>query len=131
MLLIFPTKLEYLRKQRMNIKSFTETKLEGVDDAITNVLQSVYFVHEQEVGTTNMIIYQDKMRASTLETNGKYLTTIKPSTSRQNIFVTDKVADGDVKIMHISTVKMWTDINTKTKQGLPFETDKWHIWIVW
>lgn len=111
----------------MNIKSFTETKLEGVDDAITNVLWSVYFVHEQEVGTTNVIIYQDKMRASILETNRKYLATIKPSTSRQNVFVTDKVADGDVKIMHISTVKMWTDINTKTKQGLPFKTDKCHI----
>jgi hypothetical protein len=39
-------------------------------------------------------------------------------------FVKDKVDDGEVKIEHMPTEKMWIDMHTKPSQGLRFEVDR-------
>ena len=51
--------LSYSWKQKINTKSSTETELVGVDDAVSNILWSLYFLQEQGCGTTHAIIYQD------------------------------------------------------------------------
>ncbi len=42
-------------------------------------------------------------------------------------FIKDKVDQGEITIKHCPTEQMWTDINTKTKQGLPFRVFRGHV----
>eukprot|EP00804_Cyclotella_cryptica_P030969 CCRYP_013562-RB/>CCRYP_013562-RB protein AED:0.42 eAED:0.03 QI:0/-1/0/1/-1/0/1/0/310 len=64
--------LSYSWKQKVNTKSSTETEMVGVDDAISNILWSLYFLQEQGCGTKHVIIYQDNKSAILLESNGKF-----------------------------------------------------------
>lgn len=117
--------LSYSWKQKLNTKSSTETELVGVDDAISNILWSLYFLQEQGCGTTHAIIYQDNKSAILLETNGKMSSGKRTKHIKAKyFFVTDKVAEGDLEIKYIPTEKMWADMNTKPKQGLPFRVDR-------
>eukprot|EP00804_Cyclotella_cryptica_P001128 CCRYP_008414-RB/>CCRYP_008414-RB protein AED:0.57 eAED:0.57 QI:0/-1/0/1/-1/0/1/0/240 len=117
--------LSYSWKQKLNTKSSTETELVGVDDAISNILWSLYFLQAQGCGTTHAIIYQDNKSAILLESNGKISSgKCTKHIKAKYFFVTDKVADGDVIVKHVPTNKMWADMNTKPKQGLPFRTDR-------
>eukprot|EP00804_Cyclotella_cryptica_P019804 CCRYP_009701-RB/>CCRYP_009701-RB protein AED:0.44 eAED:0.02 QI:0/-1/0/1/-1/0/1/0/320 len=79
--------LSYSWKQKLNTKSSTETELVGVDDAISNILWSLYFLQEQGCRTTHAIIYQDNKSAILLETNGKMSSGKRTKQSRLNIFL--------------------------------------------
>eukprot|EP00804_Cyclotella_cryptica_P017574 CCRYP_006738-RC/>CCRYP_006738-RC protein AED:0.40 eAED:0.33 QI:0/-1/0/1/-1/1/1/0/582 len=117
--------LSYSWKQKLNTKSSTETELVGVDDAISNILWSLYFLQEQGCGTTHAIIYQDNKSAILLESNGKMSSGKRTKHIKAKyFFVADKVADGDLEIKYVPTEKMWADMNTKPKQGLPFRIDR-------
>lgn len=117
--------ISYSWMQKLNTKSSTETELVGVDDAISNILWSLYFLQEQGCGTTHAIIYQDNKSAILLKSHGK----ISSGKHMKHInakyfFITDKVADGDVVIKHVPTEHMWADMNTKPKQGVGYQTDQ-------
>eukprot|EP00804_Cyclotella_cryptica_P002489 CCRYP_018085-RG/>CCRYP_018085-RG protein AED:0.29 eAED:0.29 QI:0/-1/0/1/-1/1/1/0/626 len=117
--------LSYSWKQKVNTKSSTETELVGVDDAISNILWSLYFLQEQGCGTQHAIIYQDNKSAILLESNGKWSSGKRTKHIKAKyFFVTDKVADGDVVIAHTPTETMWADMNTKPKQGRGFRVDR-------
>eukprot|EP00804_Cyclotella_cryptica_P030533 CCRYP_020167-RC/>CCRYP_020167-RC protein AED:0.22 eAED:0.15 QI:0/-1/0/1/-1/0/1/0/594 len=117
--------LSYSWKQKVNTKSSTETELVGVDDAISNILWSLYFLQEQGCGTEHAIIYQDNKSAILLESNGKFSSGKRTKHIKAKyFFVTDKVADGDVVIKHTPTETMWADMNTKPKQGRAFRIDR-------
>jgi hypothetical protein len=117
--------LSYSWKQKCNTKSSTETELVGVDDAISNILWSLYFLQEQGCGTEHAIIYQDNKSAILLESNGKFSSGKRTKHIKAKyFFVTDKVADGDLVIKHTPTETMWADMNTKPKQGRPFRIDR-------
>eukprot|EP00804_Cyclotella_cryptica_P021065 CCRYP_019383-RC/>CCRYP_019383-RC protein AED:0.25 eAED:0.25 QI:0/-1/0/1/-1/0/1/0/272 len=93
--------LSYSWKQKANTKSSTETELVGVDDAISNILWSLYFLQAQGCGTSHAIIYQDNKSAILLESNGKWSSGKRTKHIKAKyFFVTDKVADGDVIIRH-------------------------------
>lgn len=49
--------LSYSWEQKVNTKSSTETELVGVDDVISNILWSLYFMQEQGYGTTDAVVY--------------------------------------------------------------------------
>jgi hypothetical protein len=117
--------LSYSWKQKVNTKSSTETELVGVDDAISNILWSLYFLQAQGCGTSHAIIYQDNKSAILLESNGKWSSGKRTKHIKAKyFFVTDKVADGDVIIKHTPTETMWADMNTKPKQGRAFRIDR-------
>jgi hypothetical protein len=117
--------LSYSWKQKVNTKSSTETELVGVDDAISNILWSLYFLQAQGCGTKHAIIYQDNKSAILLESNGKFSSGKRTKHIKAKyFFVTDKVADGDVVIKHMPTEAMWADMNTKPKQGRAFRIDR-------
>ena len=117
--------LSYSWKQKANTKSSTETELVGVDDAISNILWSLYFLQAQGCGTSHAIIYQDNKSAILLESNGKWSSGKRTKHIKAKyFFVTDKVADGDVIIKHTPTETMWADMNTKPKQGRAFRIDR-------
>ena len=120
--------LSYSWKQKINTKSSTETELVGVDDAMSNILWSLYFMQEQGYGTTHAMIYQDNKSAILLESNGNISSGKRTKHIKAKyFFIADKVADGDVKIRHIPTTSMWADMNTKPKQGLPYRIDRSHM----
>ena len=43
-----------------------------------------------------------------------------PSISRQDFFIKDRIAMGDLTVTHCPTGRMWADIFTKPKQGKDF-----------
>eukprot|EP00804_Cyclotella_cryptica_P010505 CCRYP_012304-RA/>CCRYP_012304-RA protein AED:0.45 eAED:0.45 QI:0/0/0/1/0/0/2/0/80 len=53
-------------------RSLTETELMGVNDSISNILSSIYFLQEQGCGTVHIIIDQDNKSAILLSQTGRY-----------------------------------------------------------
>ena len=112
-------------RQKNNTKSTCETELIGVDDCISSALWSVYFVQAQGHEAKNARIYQDNQSAILLEKNGRMSSSRRTRHIKSKyFFVTDKVEDGEVAIEYCPTDQMWSDCNTKPKQGTPFRRDR-------
>jgi hypothetical protein len=113
------------RKQKINTCSSTESEIVGVDDALSSILWSLYFLQEQGYGTTHALVYQDNKSAILLETNGKMTSSKRTKHIKMKyFFIKDKVDSGEVQIEHLPTEKMWINMHTKPSQGLRFETDR-------
>jgi hypothetical protein len=68
------------------------------------------------------------MIAILLETNGQASSSKHTKHIKVNYyFIKDKVGQGEISIKHCPTDLMWTDINTKLKQGLVFRVFRGHI----
>ena len=99
--------LSYSWTQKINTKSSTETELVGVNDAISNILWSLYFMQEQGCRTTHTIIYQDNKSAILFESSGKISSGKHTKHIKaKDFFITDKLADGEVVIKHVPTENM-------------------------
>ena len=59
------------RKHKLNTKSSTEAKLIGVDDVLTQVIWTRYFLKEQGYMIHDNVIYQDNQSAIKLDNNGR------------------------------------------------------------
>ena len=64
-------RIAFSRKHKVNAKSSMESKIVGVDDAISTILWALYFIQEQGYEMSHATIYQDNKSAILLETNGK------------------------------------------------------------
>ena len=53
------------------MKSSNEAELNGVDEALPQIIWTRYFLEEQEYAMDQNILYQDNQSAMILETNGK------------------------------------------------------------
>ncbi len=85
----------------------------------------VYFLKEQGYGTEHVAIQHDNKSAILLVINGKQSSNKRTKHLKMKyFFVKDKVEDGEIKIEHIPTEKMWVDVLTKPKQGSPFRVDR-------
>jgi hypothetical protein len=74
-----------------------------------------------------LLLYQENMSAILLKINGQ----ASNSKHTKHIevkyyFIKDKVGQGEITIKHCPTDKMWTDINTKPKQGFVFRVFRRH-----
>ena len=58
-------------KQKLNTKSSAEAELVGVDDVLTQVILTRYFLKEQGHMIQDNFIYQDNQSAIRLDNNGK------------------------------------------------------------
>ena len=116
------TALSYSWKQKINAESLTETELVGVDDSLGYILWACYFMQEQ--GYYDMdpsLLYQDNMSAILLEINGRASSSKRTKHIKVNYFlIKDKVDWEEITIKHCPTEQMWTDKNTKPKQGVVF-----------
>ena len=118
-------KISFSRKQKSNSRSSTETEVIGVDDAMTLVLWSLYFIQAQGYPMTHAIIYQDNKSAIRLEVNGKWSSSKRTKHIKMKyFFVKDKVDQGEVKIEHKPGEEMWVDMLSKPSQGIRFEKDR-------
>ena len=67
------------------------------------------------------LLYQDNMSAILLETNGRASSSKRTKHIKVKYYlIKDKVDQGEITIEHCPTEQMWTDINTKPKQGAVF-----------
>ena len=116
--------IAFSRKQKGNTKSSTESEIVGVDDAISIVLWVLYFVQEQGYAMIHATIYQDNKSAILLKTNGKMSSSKRTKHIKMKFFfITEKFEQGEIKVEHMPTNRVWIDVNTKPKQGQPFRVD--------
>ena len=109
-------------------KSSTEAELVGVDDSLGYTLWARYFMQEQGYDMEALLLYQDSMSAMLLETNGKASSSKQTTDIKIKYFlVKDKIDQGNIAVEHCPTEQMWTDINTKPKQGVVFCKFRGHI----
>ena len=74
------------------------------------------------------LLYQDNMSAILLETNGRASSSKWTKHFKVKYYlIKDKVDRGEVTIKHCPTEQMWTDINTKLKQGAVFWAFRGHV----
>ena len=92
-------------KQKLNTKSSTEAEFVGVDDILTQMLWTRYFLVEQGYSIKDNVVYQDNQSAMKLEINGK-----KSNSKRtrhiniRNYFITDHIAANEVSVEYCLTL---------------------------
>ena len=109
------------KEQKLNAGSSTECELIGIADILKMMMWCKYFIEAQGYTIDNNILYQDNKSTILLTKNGR-MSAGKNSKHIKNRFflITDKVAQGDLKIEHMGTDDMWGDVNTKPTQGKRF-----------
>lgn len=92
------------RKQKINGKNSTKSKIIGVDDALQHILWTKYFLESQGYDLGPSVLYQDNKSAQLLESNEMRLA----SRSTKHIkvcyfFIKDKVEQQDICIDQTKT----------------------------
>ena len=104
--------------QKLNTRSSTEAELVAVDDCMSQILWTRYFLAAQGYNINDCVVYQDNESAIILEENGR--ASSSKWTRHINIryyFVTDHANCGEIKLQHCPTTEMLGDYFTKPLQG--------------
>jgi hypothetical protein len=82
-------------------------ELIGIDDNISTMLWSLYFMQAQGINMTNAQLHQDNKSTILLEKNGKMSSSKWTKHIKVKfVFITDRVEYGDVVIEWLPTDKM-------------------------
>jgi hypothetical protein len=113
-----------LQKQKINTKSLTELELISLDDTLTIMLWTLYFIEAQSYSMEQNIIFKDNMSMINLSLYGTFLSSkrtkhIKP----RYFFIKDKIEEGKIEVRYCPTKKMRINVLNKPKQALPFRKD--------
>jgi hypothetical protein len=109
-------------KQKLNTRSSTESKLVGVDDMMSSILWTRYFLKAQGYNITDSIVFQDNKSSILLEKNGKMSSSKR--TKHINVryfFITDRISKGEVQVEWCPTTEMVADFMSKPLQGSVFK----------
>jgi hypothetical protein len=114
-----------LRTQKINTKSSTESELVAIDDALTTILWTLYFIEAQGYSIEQNIIFEDNLSTINLAVNGKFSSSKRTKHIKARyFFIKDKIKEGKVEIRYCPTKKMWSNVLNKPKQGSPFRKDR-------
>jgi hypothetical protein len=105
-------------KQKINTKSSTEAELVGASDFLSQTIWTRNFLQAQGYSVTTNDFYQDNMSAMLLERNGR--ASAGQRSRHINIryfFIKDRIAKGDIYLVHCPTTRMVADFFTKPLQG--------------
>ena len=105
-------------KQKLNIKSSTESEIVGASEYLPWCLWLQYFMITQGYKINKNLFYQDNESAIKLEKNGKSSST--DHTRHINIryfFITDVVKREDIYVEHCHTSRMLADYFTKPQSN--------------
>ena len=92
------------------------------------ILWARYFLIEQGYDMDPSLLYQDNMTAILLETNERASSSKRTKHIKVKYsLIKDKVDREEITIKHCPTEQMWTDINTKPKQGTVFRVFRGHV----
>ena len=102
------------RKHKMNVASSTESELLSIADILSMTFWCKYFMEAQGYTIESNLLYQDNKSTILLAKNGMLLAGNNSKHIKNRFFlITDKVAQGDLSIQHMSTKHTWADMNTK------------------
>ena len=107
--------------QKLNTQSSMEAKLVAVDNCMSQVLWTRYFLDAQGYNINDCIVYQDNKSAILLKQYGRAFSS--KWTRHINIryyFVTDRANCGEIKLKYCPTTEMLGDYFTKPLQGGSF-----------
>ena len=108
-------------KQKLNTKNSIEAELVGLDDVMTQLIWTRYFLKEQGYIIQDNVIYQHNQSAIRLENNGKQ--SISKRTKHINIryyFITDSIMKKEASVEFCPTFDMIGYYFTKALQGSQF-----------
>jgi hypothetical protein len=104
--------------QKLNSKSSTEAEVIAASDFLSQTIWTRYFIESQGYAVGSNDYYQDNMSAMLLETNGR--ASAGQRSRHINIryfFIKDRIANGDITLLHCPTEQMIADFFTKPLQG--------------
>ena len=118
-------------KQKVVSRSSTEAELIGASDAFTFVMWAKLFFLDQMKNISkdselknlgkNVVYEQDNTSAILLQRNGKQSSTKRTKhIDCRYFYVTDRIKNGDVTVVHKPTEEMWSDFHTKGLVGRLF-----------
>ncbi len=109
-------------KQKLNTQSSTESELVRVNDMMSSILWTRYFLKEQGYKVNDNDFFQDNKSSILLEPNGKLSSSKR--TKHINVryfFITDRISKGEVQVEWCPTKQMVADFMTKPLQGTIFK----------
>ena len=109
-------------KQKINTRSSTEAELVGMDDYVSKVLWTKFFIEAQEFPVNQNIVLRDNTSTMKLEVNGKWSSGKR--TRHLNIkyfYVTDLIKRNEIELKNCPTEKMIADYMTKPLVGSKFK----------
>ena len=108
-------------KQKFVTKSSMEAELVAGDDLSNLLIWTNYFLEAQGYATKGTILYQDNKSCMLLHNNGKASSSKR--TRHLNIryyFLSDRIANGELRVEFCPTDNMVADYFTKPLQGEKF-----------
>ena len=108
-------------KQKINTRSSTESELVSIDDVVSKILWTTYFVKAQGRAIKVTIVYRDNTSSMKLEENGR--ASASKRTRHFNIkyfYVTDLIQRKEIQIEYCPTEEMKADYMTKPLVGATF-----------
>ena len=117
-----------LKKQKLNTRISIETELVGADDFMPEICWTRYFLKAQGYRILDNVLFQDNKSAIILEKNGKASSSKSTKHIKiQYLFITDRVAQGDVSLVWCPTGDMIGDFMTKPLQRDLFRKFRYQI----
>jgi hypothetical protein len=111
-----------LTKHKINTRSSTESELVGVDDMMSLIIWTRYFLKDQGYKVSDSIIFQDYKSTMLLEKNGKASSGKRTKhINVQYFFITNRIYKGVVRNKWCPTKDMVADFLTKPLQGAMFK----------
>ena len=115
-------------RQKLNTRSLTEAELVAVDDCMSQILWTCYFLAAQGCNINDCVVYQDNKSAILLEENDRASSSKRTRhISIHYYFVTDCANCGEIKLQHCPTTEMLGDYFTKPLQGGLYTKFRDHI----
>ena len=108
-------------KQKLNIRSSTETEIVGVDDVASKIFWTKLFIEAQGYEIEKDILHQDNKSYILLEVNGRQSTGKRIwAMNIWYFFITSQVEKGNATDMYCLTDTLVRNFMTKPLQGTKF-----------
>ena len=101
-------------KQKITTKSSSESELAALDDALTTILWTLYFIEAQGCSIEQNIIFEDTLFTINLAMNSAFLSSNRTKHIKARYyFIKGKIEEGEVEIRYCPTEKMWSNVLNK------------------
>jgi hypothetical protein len=109
-------------KQKINTRSSTEAELVSIDDVVSKVLWTKRFLEAQDCKIKHNVLLRDNQSSMKMEQNGKASSGKRTRHFHIKYFyITDLIANNEVKIRYCPTDLMVADYMTKPVTGAKFQ----------
>ncbi len=120
--------ISFSNKQKINTNSSMDSKLVGANQALSFILHTWHFIEAQGYSVEQNLLFQDNQFTTCFKVNGSFSSSkCTKHIKCRYFFIRDKIANGNLKVLHCPTEIMWANVLTKLKQSRPFRLDRSHL----